>query len=105
MRGGETSAGRRARGSAAAAIVALSSLGFPAPSVASPRPDPIRIEPIRIEVVSNRADLISGGDALVALALPASADPADVRLRLGPGMSPTTSRCGRTAGSPGSSRT
>jgi hypothetical protein len=43
-------------------------------------PQPAR--PI-IEVLSNRADLISGGEALVAVALPRGTDPHKVRMRLG----------------------
>jgi hypothetical protein len=35
-----------------------------------------------IQVLSNRADLISGGDALVAVALPDGADPGAVKMRL-----------------------
>src|SRR5437762_3484564 len=35
-----------------------------------------------IEVLSNRPDLVSGGDALVAVALPAGADPSTVRMDL-----------------------
>ena len=38
---------------------------------------------LRIEVLSNRADLISGGDALVAVALPRTVDPDQVRVTLG----------------------
>ena len=38
---------------------------------------------VRIEVLSNRADLISGGDALVAVDLPRGADPSKLRMRLG----------------------
>jgi hypothetical protein len=36
-----------------------------------------------IDVLSNRADLISGGDALVAVNLPAGTDPAGVKVTLG----------------------
>jgi Tannase-like family of unknown function (DUF6351) len=36
-----------------------------------------------IEVLSNRADLVSGGDVLVAVRLPAGADPAAVRVTAG----------------------
>ena len=35
-------------------------------------------EPLRIQVLSNRADLVSGGDALVEIVLPQDADPAAV---------------------------
>ncbi|MFB9730251.1 DUF6351 family protein [Haloechinothrix salitolerans] len=38
---------------------------------------------LRIDVLSNRADLISGSDALVAIALPEGVDPSQVRVRLG----------------------
>src|SRR5215213_2132621 len=37
----------------------------------------------QIEVLSNRADVISAGDALVAVALPAPTDPSKVVVRLG----------------------
>jgi hypothetical protein len=36
-----------------------------------------------IEVLSGRADLVSGGDALVAIGLPAGADPSKVRVTVG----------------------
>src|SRR4051812_27137953 len=36
--------------------------------------------PLRIHVLSNRADMISGGDALVAVDLPRGAKPARVRV-------------------------
>jgi hypothetical protein len=39
--------------------------------------------PLRVDVLSNRADLISGGDALVAVELPAGTNPASVRMTLG----------------------
>jgi hypothetical protein len=38
---------------------------------------------LRIDVLSNRADLVSGGDALIDIALPAGVDPDRVRVRLG----------------------
>jgi hypothetical protein len=37
---------------------------------------------LRIEVISNRPDLISGGDALVEVVLPADIAPANVRVQL-----------------------
>ena len=37
---------------------------------------------LRIEVISNRPDLISGGDALVEIVLPADIAPANVRVQL-----------------------
>ena len=40
---------------------------------------------VSIDVLSNRADLISGGDALVAVGLPAGTDPASVTVTLGGG--------------------
>jgi hypothetical protein len=39
--------------------------------------------PLRIEVLSNRSDLISAGDALVAIAYSRRVDPAQIRVRLG----------------------
>ena len=43
-----------------------------------------------ITVLSNRADLVSGGQALVQVTLPPGTDPADVRVALN-GQSVTTS--------------
>ena len=40
-------------------------------------------QPTVIQVLSNRADLISGGAALVAVALPAATAPSSVRMTLG----------------------
>src|SRR3954452_2185925 len=39
--------------------------------------------PLRIDVLSNRADLISAGDALVAVAYPDGTDPAAIHVSLG----------------------
>jgi hypothetical protein len=39
--------------------------------------------PVRIEVLSNRADLISGGDALVAVSVPGGVSAASVRVAVG----------------------
>ena len=39
--------------------------------------------PLRIEVLSNRADLISADDALVAIAYGEGVKPADIRVKLG----------------------
>jgi len=60
-----------------AALVAVCLLVPPVPSSAAPRP-----RPLRIEVPSNRADLISGGNALVSIALPKGVDVDDVSLDL-----------------------
>ena len=38
---------------------------------------------LRIEVLSNRADLISGGDALVAVRIPAGVKPGKVTVKVG----------------------
>src|SRR2546428_5609839 len=38
---------------------------------------------VRIDVLSNRADLISGGDALVAVAIPAGANASAMRVTVG----------------------
>lgn len=40
-------------------------------------------EPLLVNVLSNRADLISGGDALVSVTLPSDVDPSSVRVFLG----------------------
>lgn len=57
-------------------LVVISLAGLPVPAEAS-------ADAPRIVVLSNRADLISGGDALVEVVLPAGTDPAKVRVRLG----------------------
>src|SRR5258705_12600754 len=38
---------------------------------------------VRIDVLSNRADLISGGDAVVAVAIPAAANASAMRVTVG----------------------
>lgn len=62
-------------------LLVLSVLGVPsggvAPAGAAARPV------ITLNVVSNRADLVSGGDALVEVVLPARARPASLVVRLG----------------------
>ena len=42
-----------------------------------------RTKPLVVEVLSNRADLVSAGDALVAVRLPRGVRPAAVRVRSG----------------------
>jgi len=41
---------------------------------------------VRIDVLSNRADLISGGDALVAVAIPAERAASAMRVTVGSAM-------------------
>ena len=65
----------RRLGGLSALILALGMLAPAAPSVARPAPH----QPLHIEVLSNRADLVSGDDALVAIASPPKALP---RVRL-----------------------
>ena len=48
------------------------------PSLAGPS-----VRPLVVEVLSNRADLVSAGDALVAVRLPRRVDPRDVTVRVG----------------------
>src|SRR6476469_1976875 len=60
-----------------ALLLPLLALGLPDQAGAS---DP---RPLRIEVLSNRADLISGGDALVAVSIPKRLDAGQVRVRVG----------------------
>src|SRR3954467_9031170 len=67
--------GRRAIGGLAAALLCL--LAFAATAQAAAKP--------RIHVLSNRADMISGGDALVAISLPRGAKPSRLRVRAGRG--------------------
>src|SRR5256885_2696353 len=57
---------------AVVAIVMAAVADAPAPARAADRFD--------ITVLSNRADLISGGDALIEIVLPAGVDPASVRV-------------------------
>ena len=73
---------------ALAAAIALTgaSAAQPGPGVAPagpPAPPPPAVESISsIDVLSNRADLVSGGDALVAVGVAASVDPTTVRVSL-----------------------
>src|SRR5581483_2430233 len=60
-----------------AASVLIFAVGIPA--LAAPGKPPVRMP---IEVLSNRADLISGGQALVTVHLPAGADPSAARVAL-----------------------
>jgi uncharacterized tannase-like protein DUF6351 len=63
------------------ALVALACLAaFLAVPTAPAAPSPAGL---RIEVLSNRADVISGGDALVAIDLPAGVRPSQVKVVLG----------------------
>lgn len=59
-----------------AAVFTMGMLTAPPVSAAPP-------EPATIEVLSNRADLVSGGDALIQINLPTDAHSDDVRVRLG----------------------
>jgi hypothetical protein len=65
-----------------AAAAALLIVGLPAAAVADPG-DGANAARLRIEVVSNRADLISGGDALVRVMVPPHRHAADVRVAVG----------------------
>src|SRR3954454_4883322 len=58
-----------------AALIPLALAPIAAAEAASP--------PITIDVLSNRADLISAGDALVAVSYPDGVDPSTIRMRLG----------------------
>ncbi|MBV9039596.1 MAG: hypothetical protein JOZ68_01220 [Acidimicrobiia bacterium] len=57
-------------------LAGVTAMVVPASHAASPAPTVI-------QVLSNRADLISGGEALVAVELPAGTTPASVRMTLG----------------------
>ncbi|HET7340796.1 MAG TPA: DUF6351 family protein [Methylomirabilota bacterium] len=59
-------------------LAALLLVAITAPTLAAP-PDMV------IDVVSNRADLVSGGDALVEVIVPPDVDPANVRVSLNGG--------------------
>ncbi len=64
----------------APALVALA-LALPLAPVATAAPSPAKS--LTISVLSNRADLVSGGDALVAVELPDAVNPSKVRVFLG----------------------
>lgn len=53
-------------------LASVAVVGLPAPAAAS--------AVVTIKVLSNRADLVSGGDALVEVVLPSGTNPADVRV-------------------------
>ena len=57
---------------------------------------------LQIDVLSTRADLVSGGQALTSIELPAGTDPASVAVGLNGRTSRASSRCGRTDSSRGS---
>jgi hypothetical protein len=63
----------------AAVLLALTAAFVPGAAAQAPPAG----DPVRIEVLSNRADLISGGDALVEIVLPAGADAAGLRVDAG----------------------
>jgi hypothetical protein len=58
---------------------------------------------LQIRVLSNRADLISGGEALVEVGLPSGVRPAAVRVKLGDANVTGTSRSARMAATRASS--
>lgn len=62
-----------------AAALAVSAL----PSVGSTAAAQVPLRELAVEVLSNRADLVSGGDALVSVALPAKVSPAKVQVLVG----------------------
>src|SRR4051794_22849294 len=63
--------------------VVLTATALAAPVVARSVTARSASAPPTISVLSNRADLISGGEALVAVSLPAGTDPAQVKVALG----------------------
>ncbi|HET7532453.1 MAG TPA: DUF6351 family protein [Nocardioidaceae bacterium] len=67
-------------------LIALVALGLAAPLGALPSASPVRAQedrpPLTIQVVSNRADLVSAGEALVAVRLPRGTRPRSLRIRL-----------------------
>ncbi|HET7824936.1 MAG TPA: DUF6351 family protein, partial [Anaeromyxobacter sp.] len=56
--------------------------GSPAATPSAPQPPRGASGPIEIKTLSNRADLISGGDALVELVMPMPAVPHSLRVKL-----------------------
>lgn len=61
------------------AVAALLTVGLPASAAAAPDSG-ANAAGLRIEVLSNRADLVSGGDALVRIALPPHSESREVRV-------------------------
>jgi hypothetical protein len=62
-------------------LLVAAALAVPvAPSGGSPAAAQVPLKSLPVEVLSNRADLVSGGDALVAVSLPARVSPAKVQV-------------------------
>ena len=72
----------RRRALAASVLAALLMCACAAVPASARRPQAKRHARLSISVLSNRADLISGGDALVAINLPKRVKPSSVRVRL-----------------------
>ena len=70
---------RTREGAAALAAVVMCVLAAMLPSAAGAKA-PAATSSLTINVLSNRADLISGGDALVQIVVPSGVDPASVRV-------------------------
>ena len=65
-------------------LLVAAALAVPlAPSGGSPAAAQVPLKPLAVEVLSNRADLVSGGDALVSVTLPAKVSPAKVQVLVG----------------------
>ena len=65
------------------AAVALALPGALTAGLSTPAAAARATEPLVVEVLSNRADLVSAGDVLVAVDLPAGVDPRSVKVTLG----------------------
>ena len=77
---------RRREGAAVLAAVVLCALAAMLPSAAVPAAGarvPAATSNLTIDVLSNRADLISEGDALVQIKVPSGVDPSSVRVDVG----------------------
>jgi len=70
-------------GKGVAALAAVLMCALLAPAVADAATPKLKIPELKINVLSNRADLISGGDALVQIALPSGVDPTSVKVDVG----------------------
>src|SRR6266545_6096700 len=66
-----------------AALAAVVMCALSAPAVADAATSKVKIPELKINVLSNRADLISGGDALVQIVVPSGVDPISVNVDVG----------------------
>jgi hypothetical protein len=79
---GEASKGGRVHRRGSILLVASAVVGAAAIAAVAPPAAAVRATRLKIQVLSTRADLVSGPDALTAIALPARTRPRSVRVRL-----------------------